>query len=211
MMDMKSGAEVCPQHSLQFEEEGHRYTVDGRRVWSVTQVLEAAKLIDLSAIPHDVLQRAAERGTRVHKAAALLLRGQLNWSAVSEEDGGYLMGLEKFLRNTGLSPIAETVETPLYCGQHDYCGTPDVVASFAMRRPARSVRVLVDWKTGMMPAVRYQLAGYAFPLQVRHRVAVKLNKDGTYRMVWFPPETLKQDFATFLRALNETRNPECPN
>jgi hypothetical protein len=56
-----------------------------------------------------------------------------------------------------------------------------------------------------MSAVRYQLAAYAHALGVRHRAAVKLNRDGTYRMEWFQPETLRQDLQTFVAALQETR------
>ena len=103
-----------------------------------------------------------------------------------------------------------SVETPLYCAQYDYCGTPDVLGTYQLKRPSFGKRfevfALLDWKSGMMPAVHLQLAAYAFPLGVRHRAAVKLNKDGTCRMVWFPPETQRHDHETFLRALDQTRN-----
>ena len=194
---------------LNFEEKGHRYTVDGRFVPSVTQVLEAAGLIDLNGIPPDVLRRAGERGTRIHQAAALLLRGELEWSSVDEAIGGYVIALDSFLRNNQFTPVKESVETPLYWAQYDYSGTPDVMGTYFLRAsrntPFRKVFVLLDWKSGMMPAVHLQLAAYAHPLGVRHRAAVKLNKDGTYRMIWFPPETQRHDHDTFLRALDTTR------
>lgn len=191
---------------LQFEPDVHRYTIEGRFVPSVTQVLEAAKLLDLSGIPEHILIRAGERGTRVHQFAERMLKGTLDWADIDEEASGYVMALERFLRNTRLMPIPELVEQPLYCARWDYCGTPDLVAW--QPRRGRMHRVVVDWKTGMMPAVRYQLAAYAYPLGVRQRLAVKLNRDNTYQVHWFSPETLKQDFRTFLAALEETRNWE---
>jgi len=197
-------------HVLKFEEKGHRYTVDGRFVPSVTQVLEAAGLIDLTGIPTHILRRAGERGTRVHQAAALLLRGELDWSSVAEAIGGYVQALDTFLRYSKFEPIKETVEQPLYCPRYDYCGTPDVLGMHSKpqlfgKRDKRTL-TLLDWKTGMMPAVRYQLAGYANVLGVRHRAALKLNSDGTYRMVWFAPETQRQDLDRFLWALDKTRH-----
>ena len=196
-------------HQIQFEERIHRYTVDGRFIPSVTQVLEAAGLIDLTGIPTHILRRAGERGTRVHQAAGLLLRGELEWASVDEAIGGYVRALDSFLRNSRFQPVKESVETPLYCEQYDFCGTPDVLGTYTVPRlfgnPVKVFAVL-DWKTGMMSAVRYQLAAYAHALGVRQRAAVKLNRDGTYAMAWFQPETQRHDLDTFLKALDDTRN-----
>jgi len=190
---------------LRFEEHGHRYTVDGRVVPSVTQVLEAAGLIDLTGIPTHILRRAGERGTRVHQAAALLLRGELEWASVDEAIGGYVRALDSYLRNSNFKPVKESVETPLYCAQYDFCGTPDVLGTYPLRG-RHGVFVILDWKSGMMPAVQYQLAAYAHALGVRHRAAVKLNREGTYSAIWFRPETQRHDLDTFLGALDKTRN-----
>ena len=198
-----------PSYVLQFEERCHRYTVNGKFTPSVTQVLEAAGLIDLEGIPTHILRRAADRGTQVHKAGALLLRNNLEWSSVDEAIGGYVRALDSFLRHTGFRAKPEFVETPLYCAQYDFCGTPDALGIYSFsRRFGRVLQVMVvlDWKTGMMCAVRLQLAAYAHALGVRHRAAVKLNDDGTYSMQWFGPETQRHDLDTFLRALEQTRN-----
>lgn len=195
-------------YDLHFEPWGHQYTVDGRFVPSVTQVLSAAGLIDLDGIPADILRRAGERGTRVHQAAALLLRGQLDWASVDPEIGGYVLALDSVIRHTGLRPEIAEVEKPIYCKEFDFCGTPDAIAWYSFPRrfgPPLEVKVVFDWKTGIMSAVRYQLAAYAHALGVRHRAAVKLNRDGTYRMEWFQPETQRHDLETFVRALKETR------
>ena len=190
--------------NLHFEEACHRYTIDGREKPSVTQVLEAAGLVDLSGIDQEVLRCAADRGTKVHRAGSLLLRGNLDWASISDSIGGYVIALESFLRQSGFTADPERIERPLYSAEHGYCGTPDVVGVYHYgRRATQKVLAVADWKTGMMTAVRYQLAAYARMLGVRHRIAVKLNADGTYRMQWFQPESLPQDFRVFLQALKE--------
>ena len=51
---------------LNFDPITHVYTLDGVRIPSVTQVLEAAGLIDFGGIPDKVLKAAAQRGTDTH-------------------------------------------------------------------------------------------------------------------------------------------------
>lgn len=193
---------------VELEEGHHRYTVNGRFVPSVTQVLEAAGRINLQGIPEHVLWRAALRGTRVHQAAALLLQGVLDWATVDDAIGGYVRALDTFLRVSGFRPEPDSIEQRIYCPEFDYCGTSDVCGDFPNPRSysRRPIRAVVDWKSGMMPAVQYQLAGYAHPLGLQHRAAVKLNSDGTYGMSWFSPETLRHDFDTFRRDLEQTRS-----
>lgn len=192
---------------LIFEPVEHRYTVDGRRVISVTQVLANAGLLDLSRIPREILDRAAERGKRVHEAAQLLLRGRLDWSTVTADIGGYVLALDSFLRDSRLRPVTNKIEQPFHCQDHDFCGTPDAVAWYGIQSAGRrrEIQVVLDWKTGLSDAVQFQLAAYAHALSIRHRAAVKLNADGTYRMRWFRPETLQQDLQTFLRAKEEAK------
>lgn len=194
---------------LEFDERLHRYTVGGREVLSVTQALEGAGYIDLKCIPEDVLRRAALRGTRVHEAAALLMRNELEWSSIDVAIAGYVLALDLFMRQTKFEPEPASVEKPLYCEEYDYCGTPDVVGLYTVPRsygPALKSRVLLDWKSGMMPAARYQLAAYAYALGVRHRAAVKLNREATYSVTWYKPETQREDFEVFLRALDVSRD-----
>lgn len=54
---------------IEFNQEKHEYTVDGKIVPSVTQVLKTNGLApDYSHIPPSTLEKAAERGTLIHKA-----------------------------------------------------------------------------------------------------------------------------------------------
>ena len=61
--------------TLEFDEDTHTYLVDGIIVPSVTQLLSKKFPNKYSNIPPDVLRRAAERGTAIHKSIEDYCRG----------------------------------------------------------------------------------------------------------------------------------------
>jgi hypothetical protein len=74
-------------HQVQFEERFHRYTVDGRFIPSVTQVLEAAGLIDLTGIPTHILRRLLNGRTASLSASWLRRRwrsGGRHWPGMTQ-------------------------------------------------------------------------------------------------------------------------------
>ena len=53
---------------IRFDEENHRYTLDGKTLISVTQLMKKHGLApDYSAVSESVLAAKAERGTLIHK------------------------------------------------------------------------------------------------------------------------------------------------
>lgn len=54
--------------TLEFDEETHTYIADGIIVPSVTQIMQVKFGGKYNAVNRDVLQRAAERGTAIHRA-----------------------------------------------------------------------------------------------------------------------------------------------
>ena len=54
-----------------FQEESHTYDLDGKKLHGVTDIVKWVFDETYDGIPADVLQRAAERGTAVHKACEL--------------------------------------------------------------------------------------------------------------------------------------------
>lgn len=54
--------------ALEFDEETHTYIADGIIVPSVTQIMQVKFGGKYNAVNRDVLQRAAERGTAIHRA-----------------------------------------------------------------------------------------------------------------------------------------------
>ena len=66
------------EDGLTFEPEGHRYMLDGKRVMSLTQILEAAGLVDYSMVKPDVLAAKAALGTKVHEYTLWNDQGELD-------------------------------------------------------------------------------------------------------------------------------------
>jgi hypothetical protein len=194
---------VSPGRELSFEALTHTYRVDGEILQSVTQALKSAGVIDYSMIPQDVLQKAAARGTYVHKMIQMWFDGELDLARVPEGMMGYLDAARRFLDHTRFEPFR--VECRHYHPVMRYAGTWDLDGLCDQKDLAT-----VDWKTGMiLPGHAIQLAAYnnlrPNP-RVARRLAVKLNNDGSYRVHEYPsPEhrecTFSRDIAIFQSAL----------
>lgn len=183
---------------LQFDPKKHQYSVSGRVLPSVTQILKAAGLIDYSMIPQDVLRAAAWRGTAVHQALQFMDDGELDESSVPPELAGYIEAARRFYAESGFE-VAHN-EFRDYHRTYLYAGTMDRTGTF----PDGSLAI-VDWKTGLvMPGHGLQLVAYANLLsrpRAYRRIALKLNDDGTYRVHEYPPQNFERDWAVFLSGL----------
>jgi hypothetical protein len=196
---------------LTFDADAHVYTLDGEVVPSVTQVLEAVRLIDLYHLPRETRERALERGRRVHAAIHYLIEGSLEIMSVDDEDRGYLDAAEAFLKDAALIPVLfehRVCHPPLR-----YAGTTDLVAWW------NGELAVVDWKSSLNPTslcADLQLAAYvealrlAMPAEVLdydpaepiRRVGVSLRKDGSYKAtVYGGPVEQIRDFGIFRAAL----------
>lgn len=105
---------------LEFEEETHTYKCDGEKVDSVTQILHKLFPNKYAGIPKDVLKKASERGTQVHKAIEAFCKGF--------DDGSDEVKDFKFLRkNYGFIPIENEIPLILDFGGKTYAGTADLI------------------------------------------------------------------------------------
>lgn len=66
------------EDGLKFIEDGHRYEVEGKRIISLTQILDAAGLVDYSGIDPAVLANKAKFGTKVHEYSLWNDQGELD-------------------------------------------------------------------------------------------------------------------------------------
>jgi len=165
---------------IAFDEARHEYRVGGRVVPSVTQILSI--LSDFSAVPADVLARAAEFGTHVHQAVDLYNKGRLDEAALDPALAPYLADWRSFLMDTGAEVLASEVRV-YHPGQH-YAGMLDTIVRL------RGKAVLVDVKTGQVPRtvgpqlIAYEEAYHADeenPHALRRRLCVQLTGEG-YRV-----------------------------
>lgn len=105
---------------LKFDKESHTYYVDGEKVDSVTQILSKKFPNKYANIPADVLLKASERGTQVHKAIEAYCKGF--------DDGSNEVSDFKFLRKHYGFTVKEN-ELPIIInfGGKTIAGTTDMI------------------------------------------------------------------------------------
>lgn len=107
---------------LQFCEENHAYVLNGRRVPSVTEVLEPLQIFD--GIPRDILEAARIFGGHVAYACDLHNKGMLDWDSMDPFLASYIRGYLKFLAETSFVILgSEERLASVRCG---YAGTMDL-------------------------------------------------------------------------------------
>lgn len=180
---------------LLFDPVEHAYTVAGRRVPSVTQVL--APLIDYSKVPPDTLERARQLGSAVHRMTELYDLDDLDMDSLSDELRPYLTAWMKFRADTGFVP--ETIEKRLHHPALGFAGTPDRSGLINGKRSVIDIKKMLT----LGPVIGIQLAAYSELFSkngttIEARYGLGLRADGTYRLV---PYTDKGDWPVFLSLL----------
>lgn len=173
-----------------FDATTHTYTIGGRKVPSVTQVL--SDLIPCYQAGEWYLQR----GTAVHACAAMVAQG-----VEFEHDPqiiGQVSACRKFFAE--VKPEVICVERQVF--GVGYAGTMDMFCELNGRE------MVVDWKASFSAALPYQLAAYAMCVvgSVRWGFGVQLCEDGTYHMSQvYDLRQYKQGFLSLLSAYNIRR------
>ena len=155
-------------------DDNHRYTIDGVRVPSVTQVIKAAGYMGNTAHYTD---EARDRGTYVHKVTELHDLGTLVVAKVEEWALPYLFAWRKFRADAGFVP--EEIELIVGHPTLLYAGTLDRLGDYG------GCNMLVDIKTGSPePWHAIQARAYAEPISgLCPRMGVYLSADGKYKIV----------------------------
>ena len=168
---------------------------------TVTRVLGC--FADWSAVPPEVLEAAALRGTKVHGAISATLAG-LFVPDLPEELDGYVLS---FLEWSRVIEEVVLVESELVDEHFGFMGHPDAI----VRIKGDKDLTVVDWKTPAAkgPLWRAQLAAYAVlakqnGFKVRRAISVRLKKDGSRAIVDEYTDTAR-DFEAFLNALSAYR------
>ena len=172
---------------------------------SVTQAL--SPFSDFSGINPEVLQRAAERGSRVHRACAAYASG-FPALGLHAEDRGYFISFIKWFDKyvNKVLMIEKRLESPL-----GYTGQLDLVCWLIDNRCC-----LVDYKTPALesPTWKAQIAAYCElalteldsfqPTLKIEGMALMLNKEGKpAKGIVYQYQV--DDFAAFLSCLNAYR------
>jgi hypothetical protein len=171
---------------LTLDESTHTYRLGDRVLPSVTQI--TATIAPLFGIPREVLDAKADLGTAVHLATQFYDEGDLDADSLPEAVGPYFRAYAKFLHDS--EARWTHVERRVCHHGYGYAGTLDRVGYLPGLKGVREDALcLVDLKATyrIAPIYGVQTALYANALDVpvRHRFALQLKPDGTYRLQEF--------------------------
>lgn len=172
---------------LNFDPQNHQYTVDGKAVPSVTQLVAplGADYDEPDDFTEFAIDNAADRGIAMHAYLAHRLAGGAEDEfELPAEYEGYIDAVEAFLSEHEITPYY--TETPMCAVWRGvtYAGTPDLIGE------VDGVLTIVDYKFVSQVAkskVGAQLHGYRvlceengiYPSSL---IAVQFLKDGDYRV-----------------------------
>lgn len=191
---------------LLFFDEGHKYTLDGEELPSVSELCRFLSREVYGTVAQYTLDQAADRGTRVHKATeALDVYGKVE---VSEDIAPYLQSYLKFRQEHTVK--WNMVERSIAHAKERYAGTIDRYGEMD------GVKSLVDIKTSYTVHKRLAIATlnlYRWMLEeeghsVEKQYILHLTKDG-YKLV----EIEKRDdvptaLLTLHRLMEKKRRPK---
>ena len=192
------------KYDIVFDEEDHRYYVDGVEYPSVTTVLNFITADHYGSISPVILDNARRRGTEVHEALE-----ELDYTgdcSVNPQSAGYCRAYTAFLND--YRPEWYGIEKPLYSPSQGFCGTVDRYG-LINGRPA-----VLDIKTTSSPnrenylSLCCQTAAYDHLVFSHHdedeswrhtdRYGLYLRNDGTYRLFDCKEWERKNDFNAYL-------------
>lgn len=200
---------------MNFDEATHTYTVDGKVIPSVTQVLQRAGLIDLSMITAATLERARQEGKAIHRMVEAECKGE-NYRKLPEWLIPYQRAWHAFVEWSGFELWAS--EERLHNERYGFAGTTDLIGiphKFKSPLPA-----VIDIKRSLTagPSINMQLSAYAetwnlkygkdHALIVRRRYGLQLLKNDSATPYKCLPFEDPRDFGDFLTCLNYVRMRE---
>lgn len=198
--------------ALLFQHEAHAYFLDGPSVPSNTGILRAQGLVRLDGVPAFILERARKRGSAVHQLIHYANEGDLDESSIDPAYLGYLAAWRQCAAERHLTPLL--CEYRIASRKHRVAGTLDLLCE------SDGEGWLFDYCTGDLTklAKHLQTAGYLgmahewandgdrrlAEVLARHRrwrrAAVRLRKDGTFRVLEYDNPTDYSRFITLAAA-----------
>ena len=102
------------EDGLTFEEQGHVYKFEGKRVMSLTQILDAAGLVDYSMVQPAVLEAKRILGSKVHEYCLWNDQGELDMDDLKPwpKYWNRVEGWRQFVADSGFMPDLTWCEVP---------------------------------------------------------------------------------------------------
>ena len=195
---------------IEFDRETHTYTVDGKVVPCVSEIIAPLGAdMDEGDELEFAIERAAERGTVFHRVLERHFRGEENITEaeVPSEYEPYMEAVRLFLSEHDIQPLF--IETALFCQKHGIAGTPDLLCIMD------GVLTLLDYKFVAQIAkakVKAQLNAYRLGFEEKDiypdvMYAIQFLKDGTYRLYPVAFDDSGLELCVALRAEKNKKHP----
>ena len=177
---------------LEYYDDEHLYLFEGVILPSVTEII-GKKFNDYAGVPKDVLNRAAERGTKVHKQIE-------NFCKSGVDDGSTAIRHFKFLQNqynfevldNELPLVIFKDDIPVACGRLDMTiemdgrvGIADIKTCSALNKPKIAYQLNM-YRLGLMQSYGVQ-AEFLKIIHIRDNVRkfidMPINEEETYKLI----------------------------
>jgi len=158
-----------------FDADKHEYTINGRPVPSVTEIIaEMMQPIFWNSTPVHL-----QNGTTVHAWAAAVAR-QRDVTA-PDEVAGFVAAARKFLDDCVVEIV--DIEHRMYSEVYQFAGTCDLIARTRFTA-VRGAKCIIDYKATLTRLSDSQLGGYSIldGSDINYGMAVQLNKNGSYQL-----------------------------
>lgn len=179
---------------IQFDEAKHEYSVNGKRIPGVTEILSPITADGYSKINPAVLEHAAMKGTLVHEWCEMFDYDCAD-EVIPAEIVPYCQAYADFIRD--YRPRWEKIEEIVYNPYVGYCGTLDRYGLIDGNESVVDIKTIASPSTKNNISVCCQTAAYAAAVSqtwVIERYALYLKPDATYRLLDCREYEKKHDF-----------------
>ena len=173
------GKRECGIVGVKFDSENHIYTVDGKVVPSVTQILDLLSYEEFGKIDKSTLDYASKRGTAIHEATESLDMGLE--AEIDAETEPYVKAYMDFTRD--YKPTWLGIEEMVYHPEFEFCGTIDRLGKIGNKFIVMDIKTVSSPDRLTYTKVCMQTFMYSLCLEDKYETyALFLKKDGTYRL-----------------------------
>lgn len=192
---------------LLFYDPTHTYTLDGEVIPSVSELTRFISREIYSDIGQFTLDRAASRGTGIHKATEILDK----YGTVEISDDDALPYLQAYLRFRKEHEVDwEKIEWAVSHPSGEYAGTIDRYGTLDGKRTLADIKTVSAMDPGHRKLYEASLNLYRMAIEesrpVERLVLIWLKKDGSYKLVDLPlDDTLATACLALHRALKKKK------
>lgn len=169
---------------ISFQEDDHIYEVDGEVMPSVSEIIRFIAREVYGDVVQSVLDNAADRGTRVHKATQMLdVVGDVE---CDEDIVPYVTAYVQFIKEH--KPKWDHIEKSMFCPTGKFCGTLDRVGELDGKKTIVDIKTSSTIQKVLYGAQLnlYRMMAQENGIEVERLVILHLTKEKGYKLIEIP-------------------------